>query len=302
MPFVEANGITIAYEESGPRDAPVLLMIHGLGAQLVRWPQGLCDDLVTAGFRIVRYDSRDVGLSTKMDGAPIPDLAAVTEAKRQGRTIDLPYTLSDLAADAAGLLDALGIASAHVLGVSLGGMVAQVLAIEHTARVRSLAIMMSQSGNPAMPGSDPDALAMLARPAPDPATDREAFLRHQVELNRALGTAVYPVPDADLRAFAAAAADRSYYPQGSARQLAASRGAPDRREALSRLSVPAVVIHGAADRLIPPVCGEDIADALARSWFVKVAGMGHDTPPQLFGLYIAAISANAARAADKRDR
>ena len=147
MTQISANGITLEYELSGPEDGQPLLMIHGVGAQLIRWPQGLCDRLATAGFRLLRYDSRDIGLSTHMVDAGIPDLKAVTEARKTGREPDLPYTLADLADDAAALLAALDIPAAHVVGVSLGGMVAQQLAITHPARVLSMVSIMSQSGN-----------------------------------------------------------------------------------------------------------------------------------------------------------
>jgi pimeloyl-ACP methyl ester carboxylesterase len=223
------NGITIEYELSGPADGPVLLMIHGVGAQLIRWPQGLIDRLEQAGFRILRFDNRDIGLSSHMNHMPIPDIAAIVEARAAGKEPELPYTLSDMAADSVGLLDALGIASAHVLGVSLGGMVAQVMAIEHCVRVSSLNIFMSQSGNPDLPPSKSEALAILSKRAPDPREDREAYLRHQVELNRPLGGPGYPAPEDELRRFATLAAERAYNPAGAARQLAASRGAPDRR-------------------------------------------------------------------------
>ncbi len=259
------NGITLEYEIAGPPDAPVLLMIHGLGAQLVRWPEDLCRQLIAAGFRILRFDPRDIGLSTHMDDAPVPDLAAVLRDKAEGRTPHLPYTLSDLAADAIGLLDALDVRTAHILGVSLGGMVAQVLAIEHPSRVASLAIMMSQSGNPGLPPAKPEAMGILASPAPDPAIDREAYLDHQVQLNRALGSPAYPAPESELRHFAALAADRAWNPAGTARQMAAGQGSADRRAALSRLSLPAAVIHGADDPLIPAVAGEEIAQALPQS-------------------------------------
>lgn len=297
MAQAKVNGITLEYEIEGPADAPVLLMIHGVGAQLIRWPPAFCKALVEAGFRILRFDPRDIGLSTHMDDAPVPDLAKVLEARARGEEPDLPYTLSDLAADATGLLDALGIRSAHVLGISLGGMVAQVIAIEHPARVDSLAIMMSQSGNPGIPPSRSEALAALTKPAPDPVHEREAYLDHQVERNRVLGSPAYPVPEAELRRFAALAAERAWNPRGTARQLVAGRGSADRRALLRKLSVPALVLHGADDPLIPVEAGEDIADSIRGSWFVKIDGMGHDLPSELFGLFVAAIGANAARAA-----
>jgi pimeloyl-ACP methyl ester carboxylesterase len=295
MPRVRTNGIEIEYETSGPPDGPVLLMIHGLGAQLVRWPRALCDGLMQAGFRIVVFDNRDVGLSTHMPDDAVPDFAAIDAARREGRPIEIPYTLSDMAADTAGLLDALGIEAAHIFGVSLGGMIAQLLAIEHPSRVLSLAIMMSQTGNPDLPPSDPVAMAILSKPAPDPAVDREAYIAGQVEMNRAIGSPGYCTPEAELRGFAEAAADRAYNPLGSARQLAASRAAPDRRKALQGLAVPTVVIHGADDILVPVEGGEDIARNIQGSWLLKIRGMGHDLPQQLFPLFIANIHANAER-------
>jgi pimeloyl-ACP methyl ester carboxylesterase len=296
MPRARVNGVTLEYELSGPREGRPLLMIHGVGAQLVRWPQGLCDRLAEAGFRLLRYDSRDVGLSTHMVDAPVPDLAEVSRDLRQGREPKLPYTLKDLAADAAGLLDAAELGPAHVLGVSLGGMVAQQLAIDHPDRVLSMAIVMSQSGNPAMPGTASQALAKLSEVAPDPRRDREGYLRHQVELNRVLGSPDYPAQEQDLRAFASLAADRAYDPAGAARQLAAGRGAADRRTALGRLDVPTVVIHGADDPLIRAACGADIAASIRRAWFLTINGMGHDLPDELHGLFVGVISANCARA------
>jgi pimeloyl-ACP methyl ester carboxylesterase len=297
MPRAIVNGVMLEYQLSGPRDGRPLLMIHGVGAQLIRWPPGLCDRLAQAGFRLLRYDSRDVGLSTHLVDAPVPDLAEVVREVQQGREPKLPYTLQDLADDAAGLLDAAEFGPAHVLGVSLGGMVAQQLAIDHPARVLSLAIVMSHSGNPEMPSADPRALAKLSEVAPDPHRDREGYLRHQVELNRVLGSPDYPAPEQDLRAFAGLAADRAYHPAGAARQLAAGRGAADRRLALGRLDVPTVVIHGADDPLIPAACGADIAASIRRAWFLTINGMGHDLPDELHELFVGVILANCARAA-----
>jgi pimeloyl-ACP methyl ester carboxylesterase len=296
MPQVTANGIAIEYAISGPRDGPPMLLIHGVGAQLIRWPQGLCDRLMAAGFRVLRYDSRDIGLSTHMLDAPIPDLAEVTKARRQGREPKLPYTLADLADDAAGLLAALDIAAAHVVGVSLGGMVAQQLAIAKPERVLSMTSIMSQSGNPDLPGSSPEALAKLSAIAPDPATDREGYIGHQVSLNRVLGSPAYPAPEDTLRQTAALVADRNYYPPGAARQLAAGRSAPDRRPGLRQLSLPVLVIHGSDDPLMPPVCGQDTADNVPNAWFLQINGMGHDLPEPLLDLFVANIVANCARA------
>lgn len=295
MAQAQVNGIVLEYELSGPEDGVPLLMIHGVGAQLIRWSPALCDRLIQAGFRLLRYDSRDVGLSTHMDDAPVPDLAGITAAKLEGREPELPYTLADLAVDAAGLLAAVGIPAAHVVGVSLGGMVAQQLAIAHPEAVLSLTSIMSQTGNPELPGSDPQALARLSAVAPDPKVDREAFLCHQVALNQVLGSPDYPTPEPELRRIAGLAADRAYYPVGAARQLAAGRASTDRRAALRQLSVPALVIHGSDDPLMPAICGDDTASNIPGAWYLRISGMGHDLPDQLSGIIAAAITENCAR-------
>jgi pimeloyl-ACP methyl ester carboxylesterase len=296
MPQVQSNGITLEYERSGPADGAPLLLIHGVGAQLVRWPKSLCDALATAGFHLIRFDNRDVGLSTHMDGADVPDFAAMQAAVTHGETPDLPYTLTDMAADAAGLLDALGIAQAHVLGVSLGGMIAQVLAIDHPDRVRSLAIVMSQTGHSALPPSDPTALAALASPAPDPRVDEDEYLAHSIALNQMLGSPAYPADEAALADFARAAAARAYDPAGAGRQLAAARGGPDRRAALRQLDMPTLVIHGADDPLVKLAGGQDIAAHIPKAWLLTIHGMGHDLPDELADILASAVGANTRRA------
>ena len=296
MARIASNGIHIEYERSGPTGGTPLLLIHGVGAQLVRWPPSLIAALEAAGFDVIRFDNRDVGLSTHYDDKGVPDLAAILAAKERGAPLDLPYTLSDMAADTAGLIDALGLASAHVVGVSLGGMIAQQLAIDHPGRVRSMTIVMSHAGNPETTMSDPKALATLSAPAPDPRADMEAFVRHSILLNRTLGGPAYPVEDAQLRAFAEASAGRAYDPAGAARQLAASRGASDRRAALGALDIPTLVIHGADDPLIGLIGGEDVARQVPRAWLLTVHGMGHDLPDDLSDLFATSIAANARRA------
>jgi len=194
MPVAQANGIEIGYEASGHEDGTPLLLIHGLGAPIVRAPPKFSALPEQRGYHVIRLENRDTGLSTHFHDAPMPDLARVAPG-----STDIPYTLSDMAADAVGLLDALGIDSAHVLGVSLGGMITQTMVIEHPSRVLSATVMMSQNGNPAMPGTSPEAMAVLTTPAPDPFTDREAFLDHQVRLNQALGSPDYPTPLEELR-------------------------------------------------------------------------------------------------------
>lgn len=298
MAQVHSNGIVIEYERFGPADGETILLIHGVGAQLLRWPQSFCDALATAGFHVIRFDNRDIGLSSHMDGLPVPDLAEIIAAKRRGETPALPYTLSDMAADTIGLIDALGIEAAHIVGVSLGGMIAQTLAIEAPARVLSLAILMSDSGNADLPPSNPAALSALGTSAPDPRLDEEGYVRHSIALNRAVGSPAYPTPDVELRRLALLAARRSYNPSGPARQFAAARGGPDRRQALGRLAIPTLVIHGADDPLLTVAGGEDVARHVPNAWLLVLHGMGHDMPDALTDIFVSAIGANARRSGD----
>ncbi len=299
MPRALCNSISIEYDVRGDADAEPILLIHGVGAQLVRWPESLCDFFLNHHFRVIRFDSRDVGLSTHFHERGVPDLAAITATKERGDAPILPYTLSDLAADALGLLDVLEIPAAHLLGVSLGGMVAQQIAIREPIRVLSMTIMMSQSSAPGLPPSDPAAMAALAKPAPDPGENREGYLAHSVALNRVLGSPLYPTADAQLRRFAGLAADRAYDPAGGLRQLAAGRGATDRSAALATLETPTLVIHGVHDVLVPVAAGEQLARIVPGAWLLTINGMGHDLPDQLCGLFAGAIVANAARAANR---
>ena len=295
MAHVQANGIRIEYELAGPSDGPALLLIHGVGAQLVRWPATLCNGFVDRGFRVIRFDNRDVGLSTHLHAGGVPDLAAVLDAKLRGETPALPYTLADMAGDALGLLDALEIEAAHLVGVSLGGMIVQQMAIDRPDRVLSMTIIMSQSGSPEIPPPNAAALAQLMTQAPNPAKNLEGYLAHSVALNRALGSPLYPTEEATLRRFAALAAERAYDPAGGARQTAAGRASQDRSSALARLDVPALVIHGVDDPLMPVAAGGQLAQAIPGAWLLTIKGMGHDLPQQLCSLFVDIITANAAR-------
>lgn len=297
MAQLQANGITLEYERSGPEHGEPLLLIQGVGMQLIRWPDVLCAQFAAAGFHVIRFDNRDAGLSTHLHDAAVPNLAAVQAVHQRGEHPALPYTLNDMADDTAALLDGLDIERAHVLGMSLGGMIAQALAIRHRARVASLNIFMSQSGNPDLPPSDAEKIRVLAKAAPDPMRDMEGYLRHSVDLNQTLGSPLYPIPEADLREFARQAALRAYNPAGALRQLAAGRGSADRRAQLRELDIPTLVVHGRADGLIPPEGGEDIARAIPGAWLLLVDGMGHDLPPQLFELFASNVIANCRRAA-----
>ncbi len=296
MPQAQVNGVSLEHDSFGPDDAEPLLLIMGLGAQMTRWTVPFCESLVAQGFRVIRFDNRDVGLSTHLDDAPIPDLAAISEAHRRREKPDVPYSLFDMADDAAGLLDALGIERAHIVGASLGGMVAQLVASEHPHRTLSLTSIMSNTGNPHLPRATPEAMAALSSRPPNPFKDEEGFLAASVATARVVGSPAYPIDETELRAQALEAARRAYYPAGFARQFAAANATGDRRARLAAITAPTLVIHGAADPLIPLAGGEDTAANIKGAELKVIEGMGHDIPPQLYETIAMAIAANARRA------
>ncbi len=288
MATARANGIDIEYDTFGdPADRPMLL-IMGLGGQLIAWDDELCSRLAGHGFRVVRFDNRDVGLSTKIEGAPVPDIMAVVQGDRSS----VPYSLEDMAADATGLLDALGIEKAHVVGVSMGGMIAQVVAIDHPDRVLSLASIMSTMGDPSVGAPTPEAMAVLMRPPPQ---ERDEVIAREVETHKAIGSPGFPVDEERTRRRAAAAYDRSFYPQGVARQVAAVVAASDRTEELSHVDVPTVVIHGTTDPLVTPSGGEATAKAIPGAELIMIEGMGHELPPGAWPTVVDAVVGNAAK-------
>jgi pimeloyl-ACP methyl ester carboxylesterase len=232
--------IEIVYDVIGQPTNPPVLLISGMGAQLIDWHEDFCQELVDRGLFVIRFDNRDVGLSSHLDGAVPPDLATTTDCDQWKS----PYALTDMAADAAGLIHNLGLGSAHVVGISLGGMIAQTLAIRHPAQVRSLTSIMSTTGNDQVGRPTAAAMALLVPPS---VTTREETIEGAVAFSRAVGSPAYPIDEAEVRARAARAFDRSFDPMGVARQMAAAFGASDRSEGLGRLTVPALVIHGAAD-------------------------------------------------------
>ena len=293
MPQVQANGITFEYMRSGPADGEPLLLIHGVGAQLIQWPPEWIAAFEREGFSVIRFDPRDIGLSTHLDHLGFPDLMGAIEAHARGEKADIPYTVIDLADDVAGLLDALGIESAHVLGVSLGGIVSQSLVADHPHKVRSLTIVMSHSSNPDAPPPTPD---VLTKPIPDPREDEEGFVAGSLEMYRAIGSPRFPIPDDRLRQFALEPMRRAFDPAGFVRQLAAGRTAPDRRAELRKLTIPAIVVHGVQDPLIPIAGGQDIADNIPGAYMVRIDGLGHDAPPQLADTLASLAALNARRA------
>jgi pimeloyl-ACP methyl ester carboxylesterase len=294
---VQANGITIAYESFGPADRETMLLIMGNGAQLTAWPLELCDELVQRGYRVVIYDNRDVGLSTKFDKAGVPDINAVIEARLAGKPSLLPYTLDDMAKDAVGLLDALDIKKAHVIGVSMGGMIAQLVAADHPEHVLSLTSIMSTSGIPGIPfPAKPEALAKL--PPPSAEADKEVIVSNALKLVRVLAGPVYPPDEKRIREMVVRTLDRSDYRPGMARHnsISALGILEDRRAKLKTIKVPTVVVHGSEDPLFSVECGKDTATNIPGAELRVIPGMGHDLPIPLVKTIADAITSAASRA------
>jgi pimeloyl-ACP methyl ester carboxylesterase len=289
VPRAQANGIELEYETFGDPSNPAILLVMGLGIQMLGWHEVFCNMLADRGYFVIRYDNRDVGLSSKIEDGPQPDVMRLLA----GDFSSASYTLDDMANDAAGLLDALGIEQAHVVGVSMGGMIGQTLAIKQPDRVLSLTSIMSTTGNPAVGQPRQDVVMAMITPAPE---EREAFIDHQVNLFRMIGSPDYPMPDDELRALIGRLYDRMHYPVGFLRQLAGIMASGDRTAALASVNVPTLVIHGEVDPLIAVDGGEATAKAIPGAKLVKITGMGHDFPPQLWQRFVDEIVANAERA------
>ena len=277
MPRARNGAVEIEYESFGDATAPTILLINGLGSQMTRWPAAFCERLAAKGFRALRFDNRDTGKSTWF---------------KPGEA----YTLSDMASDAAAVLDAAGVEKAHVAGVSMGGMITQAVAIEHPDRVLSMTSIMSATGAPGTLDPKPEAGATLTAVPPDPAADYEGFLAHMVRSATIIGSPGFPWPDGALRERAIAEHKRAFNPTGSARQMAAIRGDGDRTERLGKLNVPAVVLHGADDPLVQAAGGEATAKAIPGAELRVIPGMGHDLPPALYDIFVDAILSAASRA------
>jgi pimeloyl-ACP methyl ester carboxylesterase len=292
MPRALSNGMELEYDTFGAPDRPALLLIMGLGTQMTAWHPRFCQALADRGFHVVRYDNRDCGLSTFLDGCPPPDIRAVLA----GDTSTVPYGIADMARDAAGLLDALDIDAAHVVGASMGGMIAQQFAIDHPSRVRSLCSIMSTTGNRSVGRATPEAMAALAAPPP---RDRREAGERGVRSFSVIGSPGHPVPPEELRERAEAAYDRSPRTDGFARQYAAILASPDRTPHLRAVTAPALVVHGADDPLIDRSGGEATAAAIPGAELLVIPGMGHDLPEPLWPLLADAVTRNAARADDR---
>jgi len=295
MPHVKANGLDLYYESHGPESAEPILLIMGLGAQMSRWSPDFIKKLVEAGHRVIAFDNRDVGLSEKLDAAGAPNIHEVALALRDGKKPDVAYTLDEMAADAAALLGAIGVERAHIVGASMGGMIAQLVAADHPQRTLSLTSIMSSTGNPDLPRATPEALARLNTPAPDPTKNLEAFLDSAVEGAKVMASK-YP-PDAEqVRAQALADYKRCYYPVGFQRQYAGVLASPDRRPKLRTITAPTVVIHGEDDPLVPLAGGRDTAENIPGAELRVIPGVGHEMPLPVQDEFIAGILAAVTRA------
>jgi proline iminopeptidase len=294
MPSVAANGIHIEYAENGDKAAPAILLIMGLGMQLIGWPEAFCAGLADRGFRVIRFDHRDVGKSTKVRKRSALALAAAFARALAGLRVVPPYTLHDMAADAIGLMDALDIGAAHIVGVSMGGMIGQIIAAEHPQRTRSLTSIMSSSGHPDLPRGNPKATRALLRPRPR--RDRERAIREAMAFFRLIGSPGFPTSDQELRAKVERGIARSYYPAGIAHHLLAVMTSGSRVELLSRIRAPTLVLHGADDPLVPVEAGMDTAMRIPGAALRIIPGMGHDLPGQLVPVLVDAIAAHCSRA------
>ncbi|MBU1377435.1 MAG: alpha/beta fold hydrolase [Alphaproteobacteria bacterium] len=274
MPKARNGAVELEFETFGDDRPETVLLVNGLGSQMTRWPVDFCEKLVARGYRAIRFDNRDTGLSTWP-----------TE----------PYVLADMANDAMAVLDAAGVARAHIAGVSMGGMIVQRMAIDHPDRVRSMTSIMS-APSPATLTSTPEAAAVLNVAPPDPKADHEAFIAHVMRNNRTIGSPAYPWTEAELRERAEGEYRRAFNPPGVVRQRRAIMADGDRVPALKQLKIPTVVLHGTDDPLVQPIGGETTAAAIPGAELRMIPGMGHDLPPGLHEIFADAICAAAARA------
>lgn len=293
MAHAQVNGIGLEYEVHGAPGGEPMLLITGLGAQLTRWPLALIEKLEARGFRVIRFDNRDVGLSQKFTGAPKMD--DVIGALMKGVRPDIPYTLDDMAQDAVGLLDHLGIERAHIVGASMGGMIGQLVAADYPERALSFTSIFSTTGNPSLPRATPEAMAVITTRAPNPNENIDAYLDHMVRNARTIGSPGYPFDEKLLRERLAFDARRAYEPLGVVRQIAAIAANGDRRAKLAAIKAPTVVLHGDRDPLAPVEGGRDTAANIPGAELRIIPNMGHDMPPSLYDVIVEAICRAAER-------
>jgi pimeloyl-ACP methyl ester carboxylesterase len=298
----DADGICLSFDRFGDKNAAAILLIAGLGTQMLRWPQPFCENLAAWGYQVIRFDNRDAGCSTHLSGHPAPDFGEVASALAAGRRPNVPYTLHDMASDAIGLLDALGIERAHLVGRSMGGMIAQIAASRYPQRVWSLTSIMSSTGNPHLPSASPDVMAMMTGRAPNPLDDEAGFLAHSLAFARRIASPAYPFDEEAYRVLVLEETRRAYDPAGFARQLAAIAVTGDLRPMLTKITVPSLIVHGTNDALVPVACGKDTAASIAGSELMLIEGMGHDLPSALYQPLADRIDSVARQAMDRVDQ
>ncbi|MFX1292459.1 MAG: alpha/beta fold hydrolase [Promethearchaeota archaeon] len=290
MPKVKANNIELEYDTFGDSTSEPLLLIMGLGAQLIQWPEEFCEMLVKKGFFVIRFDNRDVGLSTKFEHLGIPNTIEAARARQRGEKVTYDYTTDDMADDAVGLLDALRIEKAHICGASMGAAITQTIGYRHPDRVLSLVSIMGSTGNPDLPRAKPEIADILFTPAP---TEREAYIEHRVKTGKTIYGTGFPFDENRRRDMMARVYDRCFYPQGRVRQLMATIAHGNRKPKLSSITAPTVVIHGGDDPLVPVMGGKDTAESIPGAELVIIDGMGHSLPPETWPTIVNAIRKNA---------
>jgi pimeloyl-ACP methyl ester carboxylesterase len=285
MPQLRANGIDIEYESFGRERDPLILFIMGFAAQLILWPEALCLGLAAKGFRVVRFDNRDVGKSTHFASLAAPDSRALLAEIMAGRRPDVPYSLDDMADDAVGLMDALRVERAHIVGASMGGMIAQLVAINHPDRTKSLTSIMSTTGRRDLPAGNRETLSVLFQPPKS--SSRDDLIDASMLVQKALSSPGFPASEAEMRSTAERRTDRAPFdPGGLARQSAALIAAPPRNALLRELRCPTLVLHGADDPVIPAAAAKDTAESIPGAELVIVPGMGHDFAAALVPVYL----------------
>lgn len=292
MPKANVNDIQIEYETFGDPSSKPLLLVMGLGAQMILWLDEFCELLVNKGFYVIRFDNRDVGLSTKIEEAGVPNIMAAINALQKGEEVKAPYSLEDMADDAIGVLDALNIDKAHICGASMGGMIVQVIAYRHPTRVLSLTSIMSTTGNPDLPQAKPEVLQLLFTPIP---SKREAYIEESVKRRKIFYGSGFPFDEDLARKLSAKIYDRNFYPQGMMRQLMAIMANGNRKPTFASIKVPTLVIHGGDDPLVPVEGGKETAESILGAELLIIDGMGHSLPPETWPRIIDAIAANAAK-------
>ncbi len=289
MNSIQANGIKLAYDSYGNKHNETILLIAGLGTQMIRWTDSFCKQLAMQGFRVIRFDNRDAGYSTHFSEYPALDFEALAAALMSGQRPAVPYTLDDMCQDVIHFMDALGIQRAHIVGRSMGGMIAQLIASDYPERVLSLTSIMSSSGNPTLPPASEDTMELMTRPVPDPFENEAAFLAHSLTFAKRIAGTGYPFDEAAHQALVLEEAHRAYDPSSTGRQIAAIALSGDRRPRLAMIQTPSLVIHGTDDPLFVPACGEDTATSIPGAEWMLIPGMGHDLPQQLYTVIIDAI-------------